>query len=145
LPISPSCVNYAKHKPLAQKPMNSQTWKTITAIAATIAAGIPLWTASYRDIQFLDPTFIAIWLALGIAVVLTITLMTNISRNAIVSATVTGFFIALAIRITMDAITGNPVLNFALGAVVSIGCGLVSGFVGVLLGNLIKPSKKKTA
>lgn len=123
--------------------MNKQTWKTITAICATIAAGIPLWTASYSEIQFLDSSFIAIWIGLGFAVALTITLMTTIDKNAIISATVTGFFIALAIRIVMDAITGNPVLNFAIGAAVSISCGLVSGFAGVLVGNLIKPARKK--
>lgn len=111
--------------------MNTQSAKFFTTIVATVAAGIPIWTISYRDLNLTDPSFLAIWFLIGITVTFVATLFSSMKSGELIGAITVGFTIAIIIRFLGDMFFGSPGhSNLGLDLMVAVGVGAFSSWVG---------------
>jgi len=124
--------------------MNTQSAKFFTTMVAAVAAGIPIWTVSYRDLNITDPSFLAIWFLIGITVTLVASLLSSMNSGELIGAITVGFTIAIIIRFLGDMFFGSPGhSNLGLGLMVAVGIGAFSSWVGSFA-ILIRKSKRTT-
>lgn len=123
---------------------NRQNYKMIAILIATIAAGLPIWTQSLRQIDFTDPNFLMIWLAIGIAGAFTTLLFVNLKTWDMVTSFIIGYMIAVIVHF----IAGILILNFihaqlAISLLISMGVGIISGISGSYIWIAIKWKTRK--
>ncbi len=121
-----------------------QNYKMIAILIATIAAGLPIWTQSLRQIDFTDPNFLMIWIAIGIVGAFTTLLFVNLKTWDMVTSFIIGYMIAVILHF----IAGILILNFihaqlAISLLISMGAGIISGITGSYIWIAIKWKTRK--
>jgi len=116
----------------------------IAILIATIAAGLPIWTQSLRQIDFTDPNFLMIWIAIGIVGAFTTLLFVNLKTWDMVTSFIIGYMIAVILHF----IAGILILNFihaqlAISLLISMGAGIISGITGSYIWIAIKWKTRK--
>jgi hypothetical protein len=121
-----------------------QNYKIIAILIATIAAGLPIWTQSLRQIDFTDPNFLMIWLAVGIFGAFTTLLFVNLKTWDMVTSFIVGYMIAVILHF----IAGILILNFihaqlAISLLIAMGVGIICGISGSYIWIAIKWKTRK--
>lgn len=116
----------------------------ISIVIATIAAGIPASTVSYRQLDFTDPYFLAIWIFLGTIGSFGTYLYFNLPRRDMIGTFIVGYMLAVILRFVIDVIV-NSIMhsNLAFSLALAMAAGGFSGWFGSFLWDLMKRSRHK--
>lgn len=103
----------------------------IAILIATIAAGLPIWTQSLRQIDFTDPNFLLLWLTIGVIASFTTLFFVNLKTWDMVTSFTTGYVIAVVLHFVGGILITNYIhAQFSVALLISMGIGVMSGFVG---------------
>ena len=121
-----------------------QNYKMISILIATIAAGLPIWTRSLRQIDFTDPNFLLIWLGIGVLGSFTALLFVNLRTWDMVTSFTVGFVIATVLQFIGGILIINYIhTQFTMALLISMGIGISSGFIGSYIWKGIKRISQK--
>lgn len=116
-----------------------QNYKMIAILIATIAAGMPIWTRSLRQIDFTDPTFLLIWLGIGIVGAFTTLFFVNLKPWDMVTSFTVGYVIATVLHFIGGILITNYIhTQFSIALLISMGIGILSGVIGSYIWKGIK-------
>jgi len=108
-----------------------QNYKMIAILIATIAAGLPIWTRSLRQIDFTDPNFLILWVSIGVIASFTTLFFVNLKTWDMVSSFTIGYIIAVVLHFVGGVLIVNYIhTQFALALLISMGTGIVAGMIG---------------
>jgi hypothetical protein len=111
----------------------------IAILIATIAAGMPIWTRSLRQIDFTDPTFLLIWLGIGIVGAFTTLFFVNLKPWDMVTSFTVGYVIATVLHFIGGILITNYIhTQFSIALLISMGIGILSGVIGSYIWKGIK-------
>jgi len=126
--------------------MNKQSSKFTAIVVATIAAGIPIWTVSSRDLNMTEPSFLGVWFLIGIVVTVLAIIFTNMDTRELIGAITAGFLIAVMIRYMADMFFGSARHSLiGMELLIAAGIGACSSWIGSFTYHFQedkKPSKK---
>jgi hypothetical protein len=116
----------------------------ISILIATIAAGLPIWTRSLRQIDFTDPNFLLMWLGIGVLGSFTALLFVNLRTWDMVTSFTVGFVIATVLQFIGGILIINYIhTQFTMALLISMGIGISSGFIGSYIWKGIKRISQK--
>jgi len=116
----------------------------IAILIATIAAGLPIWTRSLRQIDFTDPNFLILWVSIGIVASFTTLFFVNLKTWDMVSSFTVGYIIAVVLHFVGGVLIVNYIhTQFALALLISMGTGIVAGIIGSYIWIGIKWKSRK--
>lgn len=119
-------------------------YKLIAIFASAIAAALPLWTQSTRRIDFLDPTFIIVWILFGLLMSFFILFFISLRKNEMISSFIVGYMLAVIIYFVGTILLTNVVHGqFLIALSLAIVAGLISGWSGSMVWVFIKKRNRK--
>ncbi len=122
--------------------MNQQSSKFAATVVAAIAAGIPIWTVSSRDLSMTEPSFLGIWIAIGVFVTILAILLTKMETKDLIGAITIGFLIAVIIRYMADMFFGSARHSLiGIELLIAAGVGAFSAWIGTFAYNFQKDKK----
>lgn len=119
--------------------VNRQNYKLIAILTATLAAGLPLWTSSTRQVDFLDIYFLGIWLSLGTLAAFFVLFFIRLKIRDMISSFIVGYMLAVIIYFVGRILVANLIHSqFLLSLLIAIATGVLSGWFGSLCWTWIK-------
>jgi hypothetical protein len=113
--------------------------KLISIIVATVAAGIPISTSSAHQLNFLDPSFLVLWVCFGMVGSFGMFLYFSLKMRDIIGTFTLGYMLAVIIRFVADILINNiSHSNLTVSLAVSIVAGAVAGWLGTMLWTIIR-------
>jgi len=113
--------------------------KLISIIVATIAAGIPISTSSAHQLNFLDPSFLVLWIVFGMVGSFGMFLYFSLKMRDIIGTFTLGYMLAVIIRFVADILINNIThSNLTISLAVSVAAGAAAGWLGTMLWALIR-------
>lgn len=118
-------------------------YKLISIFTSTLAAGLPLWTSSVRQIDFTDLTFILTWLLIGVSVSFVTQFIVNLKMRDIIGSFAIGYVSAVVIHFVGTLLVTNYIQSrFEIILIIALLTGIASGWVGALLWTGVKRKKR---
>lgn len=119
-------------------------YRLVTIFISTFGAGLPLWTSNARQIDFTEPGFLVLWVAIGIFASLIVRLIVNLSMRDMVSCFAIGYVIAVVIHFVSSILLSSYVhARFEISLLMAMLAGITSGGLGSLLWMGVKRSGSK--
>lgn len=120
-----------------------QNYKMIAVLIATLGAGFPIWTQSVRQINFTDPSFLLLWLFIGILAAFVSLFFINLRMGDMIASFTIGYVLSVVTFFVGGILVTNHI-HSQLGVALSISMvtGIVSGFTGSLIWSWIKKQGK---
>tara|TARA_R100001143_G_C3361215_1_gene136174 strand:+ start:24958 stop:25344 length:387 start_codon:yes stop_codon:yes gene_type:complete len=119
-------------------------YRLITILVSTIAAGLPLWTSSARQIDFTDISFLLIWLLLGLIASIITQFVVNLKLRDMIGCFAIGYVTAVVIHfVSTILLTSYIQSRFELSLFMAIVTGIVAAWLGSLLWKGVKSNKTK--
>ena len=119
-------------------------YRLITIFISTLAAGIPLWTTSSKQIDFSEIDFLLLWVGIGILASFIARFVANLKMRDMVGCFAIGYVIATVVHFVSSILLNSYVqAQFELSLLVALLAGIVSGSLGSLLWMGIKRSGSK--
>ena len=113
-------------------------------MAAFVAAGIPVSTASASELNFTDPLFLLSWCILGTIASFGTFLYFNIKRSDIIGTFIIGYMLAVILRFVIDVIVNSMThSNLGLSLLLAMAVGAFNGWAGSGLWLLMKRNRGK--
>lgn len=123
--------------------INRQNYKLIAILTATIAAGLPLWTSTLRQVNFLDVTFLGIWVGVGFLAAFFVLFFIPLKKGDMISSFIVGYVLAVIIYFVSRILIANIIHSqFLLSLVIAITTGALSGWFGSLFWIWIRRKKR---
>ncbi|MEX0646373.1 MAG: hypothetical protein WEA56_07585 [Balneolaceae bacterium] len=123
---------------------NRQNYKLIAILTATLAAGLPLWTSTSRQIDFTGISFLAGWLVLGFISALFVRFFINLKTKDMISSFIVGYVLAVIVYFVGRVLLANIIHpQFLLSLVIAMIAGSVSGWLGSLFWSWIKRKNRE--
>lgn len=120
-------------------------YKLITILISTIAAGLPLWTSSDRQIDFTEISFLLIWLLLGVVASIITQFVVNLKLRDMIGCFAIGYVTAVVVHfVSTILLTSYIQSRFELSLFMALVIGILSAWLGSLLWKGVKIKKKKT-
>lgn len=124
-------------------PVRKNYQLTASAIAF-VAAGLPISTASAWQINFFDPSFLILWLGLGLLASFGTNLIFTLKPGEMAGSFAVGYTLAVIIRFVADILINNYTRsNLSMILLVTIATGLVAGWLGSVLWKMMKRSRNR--
>lgn len=124
--------------------IKKQNYKIIAILTSALAAGLPLWASSARTIDFLSPSFLTVWLFIGVVAAFLLLLFIRLKAPDMVSSFIVGYMLAVIIYFVGLILLKNLFHSqFLLSLMIAIGMGAISGWIGVLIWSWIRFPRKK--
>lgn len=120
-------------------------YRLITILISALGAGLPLWTTSRRQIDFMDTEFLLIWIGIGVLASLVVRFVVNLKMRDMIGCFAIGYVIAVVIHFVSSILLNSYIqARFELSLLVAILAGVASGWIGSLLWTGLKkvPGKK---
>lgn len=109
-----------------------------------IAAGLPLWTSSSRQIDFTEPSFLAVWLAIGIAASFVAQFVVNLKVRDMAGAFAIGYVSAVVIHfVSTILLTSFVQSRFEISLLAALLTGSAAAWIGSLLWKGIRTGRRK--
>jgi|AntRauTorckE6833_2_1112554.scaffolds.fasta_scaffold56673_1 putative flippase GtrA len=119
-------------------------YKLVAIFASAIAAALPLWTQSARRIDFLDPSFIIVWILFGLLMSFFILFFISLKKNEMISSFIVGYMLAVIIYFVGTILLTNVIHGqFLIALSLAIVAGLISGWSGSMVWVFIKKRNRK--
>lgn len=119
-------------------------YRLITIFISTIAAGLPLWTSSARQIDFTDISFLLVWLLLGIVASFVTQFVVNLKMRDMIGCFAIGYVTAVVLHfVSTILLTSYIQSRFELSLLMAMLVGILSAWLGSLLWKGVKTKKKK--
>lgn len=119
-------------------------YRLITILISTIAAGLPLWTSSARQIDFTEISFLLIWLFLGLIASIITQFVVNLKLRDMIGCFAIGYVTAVVIHfVSTILLTSYIQSRFEFSLFMAIVTGIVAAWLGSLLWKGVKSNKKK--
>lgn len=119
-------------------------YRLITIFISTIAAGLPLWTSSVRQIDFTDISFLLVWLLLGVVASFVTQFVVNLKMRDMIGCFAIGYVTAVVLHfVSTILLTSYIQSRFELSLFMAILTGILSAWLGSLLWRGVKINKKK--
>lgn len=119
-------------------------YKVISIFTSTLAAGIPIWTSSARQIDLTDISFLTTWLLFGVFVSFVTQFIVNLNIRDFIGSFAIGYVTAVVIHFVGTLLLTNYIQSrFELTLVIALGSGIFTGAAGSLLWKGIKRKGKK--
>lgn len=119
-------------------------YRLITIFISMIAAGLPLWTSSARQIDFTEPSFLIGWVLIGVAASFVVQFVVNLKVRDIVGSFAIGYVSAVVIHfVSTILLTSFIQSRFELSLLMAILTGSGSAWIGSLLWKGIRIGRKK--
>lgn len=119
-------------------------YRLITIFISTIAAGLPLWTSSARQIDFTDISFLLVWLLLGVVASFVTQFVVNLKLRDMIGCFAIGYVTAVVLHfVSTILLTSYIQSRFELSLLMAMLVGILSAWVGSLLWKGVKTNKKK--
>lgn len=119
-------------------------YRLISIFTSTLAAGLPLWTSSVRQIDFTDLTFLSTWLLIGIFVSFVTQFIVNLKMRDIIGSFAIGYVSAVVIHFVGTLLLTNYIQSrFEMILIIALFTGIVSGWAGSLLWASVKKKRKR--
>ena len=119
-------------------------YRLITIFISTIAAGLPLWTSSARQIDFTDLSFLLVWLLLGVVASFVTQFVVNLKLRDMIGCFAIGYVTAVVLHfVSTILLTSYIQTRFELSLLMAMLVGILSAWVGSLLWKGVKTNKKK--
>lgn len=116
--------------------------KIISIVVATVAAGIPISTSSAHQLDFLDPSFLILWITFGMVGSFGMFLYFSLKMRDIIGTFTLGYMLAVIIRFVADILVNNITHgNLTVSLAVSVVAGAVAGWLGTMLWTLIRKKR----
>ncbi|MEX2601096.1 MAG: hypothetical protein WD355_05575 [Balneolaceae bacterium] len=111
-------------------------------MASTVAAGVPLWTAT-GSIDFTSLPFLGLWLFIGVVVSFTMLFFMTLKGNDMIAAFTVGYMLAVITYFVGNILVNqNVYLNLSLALLIAALTGLLAGWSGAAIWKLIKRLSK---
>jgi len=119
-------------------------YKLISIFTSTLAAGLPIWASSARQIDFTDLTFLSTWLLIGILVSFVTQFIVNLKMRDIIGSFAIGYVSAVVIHFVATLLLTNYIQSrFEIILIIALVTGIVSGWAGSLLWASVKKKRKR--
>lgn len=119
-------------------------YRLIAILISTIAAGLPLWTSSARQIDFTEISFLIIWLLLGIIASFVTQFVVNLKMRDMIGCFAIGYVTAVVLHfVSTILLTSYIQSRFEFSLFMALGIGIGSAWIGSLLWKGVKTNKKK--
>lgn len=119
-------------------------YRLITILISTIAAGLPLWTSSARQIDFTEISFLLVWLLLGIIASFITQFVVNLKIRDMIGCFAIGYVTAVVVHfVSTILLTSYIQSRFELSLLMALVIGILSAWLGSLLWKGVKINKKK--
>ncbi len=119
-------------------------YRLIAIFISTIGAGLPLWTAGTRQIDFTDASFLIIWLLVGFAASFISQFVVNLKARDMVGCFAIGYVTAVVLHFVGTILLTNYIqAQFEVTLLLAILTGAASGWFGSLLWRGVKTTGKK--
>ncbi|MEX2463949.1 MAG: hypothetical protein WD513_06605 [Balneolaceae bacterium] len=119
-------------------------YRLIAIFISTIAAGLPLWTSSVRQIDFTEISFLLLWGGLGIVASFVAQFVVNLKSRDMIGCFAIGYVIAIVIHfVTSILITNFIQSRFELSLLMAMLTGSLAAWIGSMLWKGVKITKKK--
>lgn len=119
-------------------------YRLITILISTIAAGLPLWTSSARQIDFTEISFLLVWLLLGIIASFITQFVVNLKIRDMIGCFAIGYVTAVVVHfVSTILLTSYIQSRFELSLLMALVIGILSALLGSLLWKGVKINKKK--
>ncbi|MEX0660559.1 MAG: hypothetical protein WD381_06140 [Balneolaceae bacterium] len=113
--------------------------KLISIVVATVAAGIPISTSSSRQLDFLDPSFLILWVCFGMVASFGMFLYFSLKMRDIIGTFTLGYMLAVIIRFVADILINNiSHSNLTVSLAISIAVGALAGWLGAMMWTIIR-------
>lgn len=123
---------------------NRQNNKLIAIIASTVAAGLPLWTSSARQVNFLDYSFLLTWIVLGFIAAFFVLFFIRLNSRELIGSFTAGYIMAVIVYFVGLILLKNIIHNqFLTSLMLAIFSGMITGWTGSLAWKWIKRKKAK--
>lgn len=119
-------------------------YRLISIFISTIAAGLPLWTSSARQIDFTDFFFLFVWLLLGVVASFVTQFVVNLKLREMIGCFAIGYVTAVVVHfVSTILLTSYIQSRFELSLLMAMLIGILSAWIGSLLWKGAKINKKK--
>ncbi|MEX0945092.1 MAG: hypothetical protein WDZ38_05405 [Balneolaceae bacterium] len=119
-------------------------YRLIAIFISTIAAGLPLWTSSVRQIDFTEISFLLLWGGLGIVASFVAQFVVNLKSRDMIGCFAIGYVIAIVIHFVTSILINNFIQSrFELSLLMAIVTGSLAAWIGSMLWKGVKITKKK--
>ncbi len=119
-------------------------YRLITIFISTLAAGLPLWTSSSRQVDFTEITFLLIWLLLGVIASITTQFVVNLKLRDMIGCFAIGYVTAVVIHFVSSILLTSYIQSrFELSLFMALVIGITSAWLGSLLWKGVKVNKTK--
>jgi uncharacterized membrane protein YeaQ/YmgE (transglycosylase-associated protein family) len=119
-------------------------YRLITIFISTIAAGLPLWTSSARQIDFTDISFLLVWLLLGVVASFVTQFVVNLKLRDMIGCFAIGYVTAVVLHfVSTILLTSYIQSRFELSLLMAMLVGILSAYAGSLLWKGVKTNKNK--
>lgn len=119
-------------------------YRLITIFISTIAAGLPLWTSSARQIDFTDLSFLLVWVLLGVVASFVTQFVVNLKLRDMIGCFAIGYVTAVVVHfVSTILLTSYIQSRFELSLLMAMLVGIVSAWIGSLLWKGVKINKNK--
>lgn len=116
--------------------------KLISIVVATVAAGIPISTSSAHQLNFLDPSFLILWVIFGMVGSFGMFLYFSLKMRDIIGTFTLGYMLAVIIRFVADILINNiSHSNLTVSLAVSVVAGATAGWLGTMMWTLIRKKR----
>lgn len=119
-------------------------YRLITILISTIAAGLPLWTSSARQIDFTEISFLLVWLLLGVVASFITQFVVNLKIRDMIGCFAIGYVTAVVVHfVSTILLTSYIQTRFELSLFMALVIGILSAWIGSLLWKGVKVNKNK--
>lgn len=119
-------------------------YRLITIFISTIAAGLPLWTSSARQIDFMEFSFLIVWLLLGVIASFITQFVVNLKMRDMIGCFAIGYVTAVVVHfVSTILLTSYIQSRFELSLFMALVIGILSAWLGSSLWKGVKVNKKK--
>lgn len=117
-------------------------YRLITILISTIAAGLPLWTSSARQIDFTEISFLLIWVLLGVIASFITQFVVNLKMRDMIGCFAIGYVTAVVVHfVSTILLTSYIQSRFELSLFMALVVGILSAWLGSLLWKGVKVKK----
>ena len=119
-------------------------YRLITILISTIAAGLPLWTSSARQIDFTEISFLLVWLLLGVVASFITQFVVNLKIRDMIGCFAIGYVIAVVVHfVSTILLTSYIQTRFEFSLFMALVIGILSAWIGSLLWKGVKVNKNR--
>jgi len=119
-------------------------YRLITILISTIAAGLPMWTSSARQIDFTEISFLLIWLLLGVLASFISQFVVNLKLRDMIGCFAIGYVTAVVVHfVSTILLTSYIQSRFELSLLIAMVIGILSAWLGSFIWKGVKTNKKK--